>query len=462
MRRLASFLKPKLSLLERLWLGLPVVVWFSYWPNLHFGQDGTMNYEASVALIYCLVLALVGLPSVWRDRQKLIRNHQVWLVGSLVVYAGVTVLWSLNTTRGFLTAGIIGILFLIFLGFVAQRRQLAKLAPRLIKLIVGGAVAMGILAIIQFLVGIWSSSDTTLLCAGCVSGQFGWPRPNVFTIEPQFFGNLLLLPLLIVTNRVFLKKANWRWLGLVGFLQFSLFLTMSRGAIYAYFVGVVILTMINYRQIRQIGSLILVSLSALLISFFAQGLAVIVSPTVSETFTGAVTKSLNQLSLGVVDLRPETKQTITETDTSQKEEPAFDGYVEESTNIRLGRTEMALEAWQKDLPTMLFGAGLGSAGLAVHQAYPEEIGAREIVQNEYAERLLERGLIGLGLFVVALVWLIYRLRPRWLVAIVAAYMFQWLFFSGYPNALHIYLGLLLLSTWPLPSAKNSTNSPQYN
>ena len=455
MRKLASFRQTKLSLVETMWLGLPVVVWFSYWPNIHFGRSETMNFEISVVLIYCLVLALTGLPSVWKNRRELMKNRQIWLVGLLVIYAGATVLWSLNATRGFLTAGIIGVLYLIFLGFVARRQQLVKLAPRLIKLTVGSAVVMSGLAIVQFLVGIWLSGEATLLCAGCVSGQFGWPRPNVFAIEPQFFGSLLLPGLLIVSRQVLVKPVNRRIVLTLLLLQIVLLLTMSRGAIYAYLLGVLVVLVMNYRQAKRIGQLMAVSLLALVISLSGQGLAAISSPSISESFGGAVAKSINQLSLGVIDLG---QKSVPEPVSSPgKEAPAFDGYVEESTDIRLGRTEMALGAWRKDLSTMLFGVGLGGAGIAISQAYPGQIGAREIIQNEYIERLLERGLIGLMLFVVALVWLVRRTRPRWLMAIIVAFVFQWLFFSGYPNAAHIYLFMIAVWVLALPAPRVNTS-----
>ncbi|NCU29267.1 hypothetical protein EOM60_01505 [Candidatus Saccharibacteria bacterium] len=455
MRKLASFRQAKLSLVETMWLGLPVVVWFSYWPNIHFGRSDTMNFEISVVLIYCLVLALVGLPSVWRNRRELVKNRQIWLVSLLVIYAGATVLWSLNATRGFLTAGIIGVLYLIFLGFVARRQQLVKLAPRLIRLTVGSAVVMSGLAIVQFLIGIWLSGEATLLCAGCVSGQFGWPRPNVFAIEPQFFGSLLLPSLLIVSRQVLVKPVNRRIALTLLLLQIVLLLTMSRGAIYAYLLGVLIIMVMNYRQVKRIGQLMVVSLLALVISLSGQGLAAISSPSISESFGGAVAKSINQLSLGVIDLGQ--KSVPEPASSSGKEAPAFDGYVEESTDIRLGRTEMALGAWRKDLSTMLFGVGLGGAGTAISQAYPDQIGAREIIQNEYVERLLERGLIGLMLFVVALVWLIRRARSRWLMAIIVAFVFQWLFFSGYPNAFHIYLFMIAVWVLALPAPRVNTS-----
>ncbi|MEI6481519.1 MAG: hypothetical protein WCO19_04420, partial [Candidatus Saccharibacteria bacterium] len=72
----------------------------------------------------------------------------------------------------------------------------------------------------------------------------------------------------------------------------------------------------------------------------------------------------------------------------------------------------------------------------------------EIVQNEYIEILLENGVIGFSVFIVILGILMYRLRhQRWLWAIVLAFLIQWNFFSGYPNALHIYVIFMAMYIW---------------
>ncbi|HMR73295.1 MAG TPA: hypothetical protein PKD68_04785, partial [Candidatus Saccharibacteria bacterium] len=70
-------------------------------------------------------------------------------------------------------------------------------------------------------------------------------------------------------------------------------------------------------------------------------------------------------------------------------------------------------------------------------------GARQIVQNQYVEVLLEYGLVGFGLFVAILAGIVRNTRhSKWVWALLLAYIVQWNFFSGYPNALHIYLVLI--------------------
>ena len=433
-----------LNFYEAMWLAMPVLVWFSYYPNIHFGQDSTMNFEISLSLIGLLVLAVASLPSVWRKQHELVKNKLVWAVSGLVLYSSTTMLWSVNPTRSFLTVGIMVLLFTVFLGAVAQKDRLVKLLPAITKVFVISAAVMSVLAIVQFALGIWLTQEATLLCSGCVSQQFGFPRPNVMAIEPQFLGNLLLAPILVVAQR-FLTGRTGRWeVMALAVMLLAMFLTMSRGAIYALALGMIILLIANRKQFKRIGSIAGVALVTFVVSLLLQGGAAAASPVVSESFWGGVSKSINQMTLGIVDIRKAAPPAEAGVEVAEKELPAFDGYVEESTEVRANRTELALEAWRKDLSTTVFGVGVGGAGVAMHQSSPEEIGAREIVQNEYVERLLERGLIGLILSTSVIGLIIYKLRhTKWLWAIVAAFLLQWSLFSGYPNALHIYLVLIL-------------------
>lgn len=326
------------------------------------------------------------------------------------------------------------------------------------------------LAIIQFMAGIWLPQSTTLLCDGCVVQQFGFARPNVFAIEPQFFGSMLLPAILILTHRLLSGGVKWRAFddyGRLSLVLLALFLTMSRGAIYSLAVGLVILVAIHIKRLKNIATLAGLLMVTFVASLGMQGAGAVLNPVISETFAGAVSKSVSQLTLGVVNITTKEKNekgvqessiesTVgTENQLQEaKSEPNYDGYVEESTIARTSRSGMALEAWRQSPQTMLFGVGIGGAGVAMHQTFPEQIGAREIVQNEFVERLLERGVVGLGLSLAVLGWIFYLTRhKKWLWTIPVAFVAQWSFFSGYPNALHIYLTLIVLVVVGLAAGK---------
>lgn len=395
-----------------------------------------MFYELSVTLLYLLTLALVGVRYIWGGRHELRRRRSVQLVSVLVTWTILSLLWTPNLTRGVLTVGVTGLLYLVFLASVARASQLRAIVPALVRIYIASAVVMSLLALVQLVAGIWLEREVTLLCAGCVAEQFGFVRPNVFAIEPQFFGSLLLAPLLLLFYR--LMTTRWVRYEVLAFVLVAtaLFLTLSRGAIFAAGLGVVLLLLVNANVWKAWARALALVAGAFVLSLGLQGVAAAANPTVAETFGGATAKVISQLSLGMIDLSmPEPTSPP-----SAKDAPAFDGYVEESTDVRVSRSTLALETWATDVRSVLFGVGVGGAGVAVHQKFPEQLGAREITQNEYVERLLEQGVVGLGLFAAVIAGLLYATRrDKWLWAIVAAFLFQWLFFSGYPNALHIYL-----------------------
>jgi hypothetical protein len=448
----------RLGVWEKVWLAAPLAIWFSYQPLIKFGSNSTMNFELSITLIYALILALSGLPLVWKARKVLAANTSIRLVTAFVVLSGISVLWSANPERGVLTLGVIGLLYLIFLASLAQAERLQKLLPTLVRLFVASAVVMSILSLLQLVAGIWLGRSQTLLCSGCAASQFGFPRPNVFTIEPQFFGNLLLAPLLVLLHK--LLRGSRQRLAMVSFLIIitALFLTLSRGAIFAFAVGAVVVLIFTKFPIKNVAGVGGLALAGFILCLLTQGLAATLNPRLNTSFNSAISASVNQLSLGVVDLRTKPTQKVEQTPTPSpartspigtKPEvaPNFNGYVEQSTNVRVKLSKLAVRSWHRSAGRVIFGVGLGGSGVVLHREFPGQVNQHEIVQNEFAEVLLENGLLGLGLFVTLLAGLLTNLRQnRWAWAIVAAFVVQWNFFSGYPNSLHIYLiltGLLI-------------------
>lgn len=440
----------QLTLLQITWLFAPIAVWFSYQPLLRLGQNATMHFELSLTLVYITILALVGLPSVWRARKQLIRNKVTYVVVAFCAMALLSTLWTENVVRGLLTSGVMGALILIFLAAVAEVRKIKHIVPALAKLFVMSASVMAIFAIVQFFAGIWFVRDETLLCAGCVAQQLGFVRPNVFTIEPQFLGSLFIVPALIMFRYVLIKPRNILVLAVLLLITVALFLTLSRGAIFAFGAGIILLLAIHYRQVQRgiIGSFLLVA--ALAISVTLQGIAASISPKVTDTFAGAVSSSIDQLSLGLIDIPVDdgpvgAEQPKFPQDNTKPAGPRFDGYIAESTTTRLELSKLAIQTWTDSPGSIVAGTGLGSAGVAINEMFPRQIHTREIVQNEYIEILLETGIIGLALFIGMLGGLFYMTRDtKWLWALIIPFLLQWNFFSGYPNALHIYLIFIIM------------------
>ena len=79
-----------------------------------------------------------------------------------------------------------------------------------------------------------------------------------------------------------------------------------------------------------------------------------------------------------------------------------------------------------------------------------------MVQNEFLELLLEIGLVGFALFGLFVVGFVVKTkRVSWVWAILAAFLVQWWFFSGYPNALHVFLILAFIYAYARGSKKTT-------
>ena len=456
----------RLSLLERLWLMAPIMIWFSYLPRISLAEDGTMNYELSLTLIYVVILAIVGLPRVWHHRSELRQSRLVWPASAFVGWSGLCVIWSDNCTRGLLTFAVYVVLYLVFLALVAERRLLCRLLPKLVRVAIWATISACLLAITQMVLGTFviTNRHSLGLCAGCVAGQFGFIRPNLLAIEPQFLGSLLLAPLLYITYLILQGKHSYAKQPLLLVLMLTtLWLTLSRGAIYAYLASLAVMILLVRKRRRQLVVVGLIALS-LVVCLVCQGALASANPRIDSSFTQAVSTSLNHLSMGIIRL-PYQRKSPTSPPLIPREhdkQPAYRGYVAESTNVRLSLTKTALAAWRSNrLGQQLFGTGLGSTGIVLAR----QTGSRyqkEIVQNEFVEVLLERGLIGLVLLggLVALYGRLCSQRQDYLaLVILVAYLAQWCFFSGLPNALHIYLVLALLSAKLLDGAPAGKNLP---
>jgi len=513
---------------------LPLFLFFSYYPVITLGRGEAMNFELSLPLIWLVVFDTVAVVLMIKRRilWKGLKGKW-WLWVLLPVWLTVSALWSLNFVRGLLTVGILWLIYIAGYGMWQLKGLLdAGFRRRWWKWFFGATFLVCAWCVVQCMLDVAGvPRECTLLCPGCTYHMFGFPHPNGFAIEPQFMGNLLLAPA-IVTAWIYLKKHNSknlklersrgvvlttgqadsapnyssgsssvpvvktttgsRFLGskflLLCFfiISMTLFLTFSRGAIYAFIVAMVFMSVTcrpkrlirdtlegarpslwsRVKRFRALGTVWLIIICAFVCALNLQGVMAQVSPT-NDTYTDGVAKVVNQLSLGVIDIRgdevvekpvenpednrgggtdengtaePEEIGALEESDA--REEAVFDGYVAESTDTRLRLTGAAVTVWKRDFKTAIFGVGLGGAGWAL---YAEGLSPapKEIVQNEYASLLLETGIVGIVLLILTLV-LVIKVMIRSsasgaLLALLVAYGVTLLFFSGLPNALQIYL-----------------------
>ena len=439
-----------LCLFDKFLLLAPLVVWFSYQPNIYLGHSSAMNIELSLVLIYVAVLAVTALPLIFSNYKKLLQCNLVRITGLFILWSFISIVWSNNLSRAILTTGVGAALFTVLLGVLST--NLKKLTSILKNTYIASAAFMSVLAIIQVAYGAWFDWG---LCRGCLAAGFGFVRPSVFAIEPQFFGSLLLAPILILAAKFLRKTVTKTDVILLCIMVTAMYLTLSRGAIFSLVIAIVCLMFLYRNSLikkSRLAFLPLVVLAGFGVGMVWHGIFTEINPRVSDGFYDSVSKSVNQLTLGKVNLpklaassasqaaSPPTASVETNHPKAQ-----FNGYVETSTSERTSMLNLALQTWRKDWITALFGTGTGSTGRAIQQHTRKLATEAEITQNQYIEILLENGLIGTVLCLMAVVLYLYDTRRDKLAwAILIAFALQWNFFSGLPNALHIYLVLAVI------------------
>ena len=505
-------------------LCLPFCLFFSYHPVIPIFSTSTTNFELSIPLLWLLIFAILSLPENFRlyiyslriviktktlvnktprpsSRHKTDKLYPHFLrLFSLIYPFFVTVnsIGSPNFLRAILTSGVIWCICLSLLTILQNisqyKTQIGKSFNK--NLLIAGTLASAFCWFQSILDITGTPREFTFLCKGCTSTVFGFPHPNGFAIEPQFMANLLLAPIflslfyLLERPKNHLSKLNsdpypasrlghYLRFGLPLFLIATLYLTLSRGAIFSFWVSVFalfiyqIVKLIKQKTCRReiLFRQPLIFSAVVFLPFFftlsAQGLFTELGPT-SHTFFDGVSTSVSQLSLGRIDLtkvfhktnennkthethesnKPHSSDLNTDAAASAQKAPQFTSYIEESTNIRLNLNRLALSSWRTSLRRMLAGVGLGAAGLTLYQEFPELGSPKEIIQNEYLAILYEQGICGVIMIICAAILFVltYKLHNKnhektsiYGRVLALSFALTLCFFSGLPNALHIYL-----------------------
>ena len=259
-------------------------------------------------------------------------------------------------------------------------------------------------------------------------------------------GSLLLAPIFLTFNSLLenkTKKCQIKTALALILIITTLFLTLSRGSIFALLVAEIVL-IISLKSLKKLIKIVGITIVSLALALVSQGALAVLGPT-NTSFTEAVSTSISQLSLGKINLEKQEETSNVEFDEPAINEttPDFTGYVEESTNRRLELATFATKIALDNPTNTLFGTGLGSAGTEMYVRFPERQGhEKEIVQNQYIEAMLEIGLVGIIMLALTIVTFIkleaFKFEP-YTFALVVAFAITVLFFSGFPNALHIYI-----------------------
>ena len=426
----------------------PAVLFFSYYPVITLAETETMHLELSLPLIFLVIFDLVAIVIALKEKIK--PNKKLLWILPFPIFLMLSILWSTNKLRAVLTVGILWALIIAVLAIINLKKFYST--KTLKKSFIISTTIIAAWCWLQSILDI--AGVETCMCPGCKTEMFGFPHPNGFAIEPQFMGNLLLAPTLYIIYEI-TKRPSKKLIALGFFFATTLFLTFSRGAIYSFAVALIFMLttlIIKHKNAKPILVLPLVFCS-FIFTLNMQGIFAEVSNT-NDTFMTGISKSLNQLSLGIIDIKiekpeaPKNEQNEQEVqEIPQETESVFDGYVEESTEVRMSLTKDAVELWQKDMKTMLIGTGLGGAGNALFENEKTST-PKEIIQNEYASLLLETGVIGIIFLILALYIIYIRVKTSENAILVystlVAFALSLLFFSGLPNALHIFIFPALL------------------
>ena len=116
-----------------------------------------------------------------------------------------------------------------------------------------------------------------------------------------------------------------------------------------------------------------------------------------------------------------------------------------STDERTKMSDLAVKTWRSNIFVMFFGVSAGGSGAAIYNSTHKIANTSEIVQNEFLSILLELGIFGFLIWSLILFSIIRLAKDKkYIWALVFAFLIQWYFFSGLPNALHIYLILAFI------------------
>jgi hypothetical protein len=415
---------------------------FSYYPLISLGSAFGVHLDISLLYGGLLFVFVVNIPLLW-SRRTALSSSLAWKIGALfITYIWISCLWSANPFRAFVTAGFFTLLFGVFSAIIVHMPVLLKQKQTIVRVTAYSFILAGLLALWQIIADASHIPTMFSLLPATYGGDtFGIARPTAFALEPQFFGSLLLVPFLYTSYR-FLMHPSKLWAVLFSLSTLLLLLTLSRGAILAGAIALLVLMLLLRPAWQSTIKLVLIGTASIVITLVSIG---VIGTLRHDAISGYATvrNVTSQLSLGTISLPVETKSSISATgDSLSTLTPAAQpGYVESSTSSRLSMSSEAVNIWNSSTRTTLFGVGVGGFGRSLQSVHPEAP-ASSIVNNFYLELLAETGIVGVVLFlsfIGALIYTGFKKRHYLLLSLVAAFLVQWCFFSGTSNVVHIWV-----------------------
>jgi O-Antigen ligase len=284
---------------------------------------------------------------------------------------------------GYASLVFVAVLTLVVANLVSE----VSLRSMLIAL-VSGAVVTGLFGLWQFVGGTLGVSQTlTGLRPEYTKAVFGYPRIQSTGLEPLYYANYLIIPMLVVMAmlafRVIRKKVAW-WVAILLVIGLTFVLTMSRGAFIGVVIGLIAVTPFALMK-RRIVSLKIIGISAG-VAVVAAGLLLVFASVVSDhNLTSAPERFI---SLVTVDLT--------------------------KTGSFTQRTSMRSQAAQIADSHLWFGLGIEGIAPYVHHYVPGSSTDDVAFNNQALELVDQAGLAGAIMFYVFLAWLLVASARRYL------------------------------------------------
>lgn len=475
---------------------------FSYQPLIHLGQIAGFNLDVTIIYLTMMTVILCAAKRLWAARKRLLAPWYTRALLAFVAWNGISIAWSNNQPRGISVTALLVMLTFVFLAILAYKDVLVLYKKTFLKIII-------IVTFFLFAFTLWqlfgdavgASSALTVLPDAYRYFVFGFARATGFSSEPEFFGNLLLAPLSLFLY-LYLSRNGTKYAVLSGLVITMIVMTLSRGALLGAGIVAILMLVCLYKTFLRKETLIFVGTALAAITLGVGLLSFAAEINKIDTISGreAFVKVIGQLSLGAINVSGRHQQTalvnigasedVKTSENSTASNPpaqppisstspippqqapsdrlssaASYGYIAESTDSRVRMSQIALNLIKHNILYIFFGIGVGGFGATIHQQYPQHSEA-SIVNNQYIEVLIELGTIGLGLFMAFIILVIrqaYIARFWPLLPGLIAIMTQWIFFSGYPNILHLFpllgvaVALTTNSTPPQrPTSKHNT------
>jgi O-antigen ligase len=384
--------------------------------------ERVLTFEAggfTVKLSYMLgaVLILTNLAMI--KRLKLAKEEYFLLL--FVLWSYLTSIWSIDFKRTIIISTLYLFMAVIFIVlrrlFCGYKKETAF-------------ILFAWMGVLLFIFSLWQlvgdsfgiSQKLTFLRAEYIKGVFPFARVQGTFLEPLFFANFMLIPFYLSLYKYITDRQVNIYFWSVFLSGTVIFLTLSRGAIFALLVSMAVFSILIFFRDKKLRTGLYKSFMLIIASFL---LALFLIFAISGS--NGIKSYFNQAN------------NVSDVQSDQQLNP------KDFQRTRNNTFKTSLEIIKEN---PFSGIGAGAFGALPQFKDLREMGNYQTVNNEYLEILIEEGIIG---FLLISLFLIYYLIGLWqsnigqnmkiiILSVIVAWLAQYLTFS---NFYVIYIWLFL-------------------